>query len=120
MIVINKVADQLLSICLLFSILVAFYAVSVKTEFVLFYLIALIGVAVGVKCSKGFFYYFGRFLSKYCLQHLGDPLKKKTTMKKWCDQSWQLMIHFTMAVCEYYLLSRETWWRDTDSSRFFE
>ncbi|KUF89270.1 hypothetical protein AM588_10002152 [Phytophthora nicotianae] len=34
-------------------------------------------------------------------------------MKKWCDQSWQLVIHVSMTIFELYVLRDETWWQDT-------
>lgn len=75
-------------------------------------------VAAAVKITKLTFFYGGAFLSRTVLAHLGDPLKKRVTMKKWCDQSWQLAIHVSMAYFEYIVLRDETWWHDTRTRKF--
>jgi ceramide synthetase len=49
--------------------------------------------AMVIELSKWSFRVVGGAFSYYCLQHLNDPLKKPTTMKKWCDQGWQMVIH---------------------------
>ncbi|POM66056.1 Longevity-assurance protein (LAC1) [Phytophthora palmivora] len=70
-------------------------------------------VALAVKLTKTSFAIGGGWFSRTFLHHLGDPLKKAVTMKKWCDQSWQLVIHVTMTIFELYVLRDETWWQDT-------
>ncbi|RMX62251.1 hypothetical protein DD238_000833 [Peronospora effusa] len=70
-------------------------------------------VALTVKLTKTSFAIGGGWFSRTFLQHLGDPLKKAVTMKKWCDQSWQLAIHVSMTIFELYVLRDETWWQDT-------
>ncbi|KAG6609224.1 Longevity-assurance protein (LAC1) [Phytophthora cinnamomi] len=70
-------------------------------------------VALAVKVTKTSFAIGGGWFSRTFLQHLGDPLKKAVTMKKWCDQSWQLAIHVSMTIFELYVLRDETWWQDT-------
>jgi len=42
-----------------------------------------------------------------------DPLRKCDTMSKWKEQCWQLVIHVSMTVFEYHILSDETWWNET-------
>lgn len=73
-------------------------------------------VTVAVKATKVSFAVTGGWFSRTFLQHLGDPLKKAVTMKKWCDQSWQLAIHVFMTVFELYVLQDEPWWEQTTSS----
>ncbi|CAH0517013.1 unnamed protein product [Peronospora belbahrii] len=70
-------------------------------------------VALAVKLTKTLFAMGGGWFSRTFLQHLGDPLKKTVTMKKWCDQSWQLIIHVSMTIFELHVLRDETWWQDT-------
>ncbi|KAI9907853.1 hypothetical protein PsorP6_004100 [Peronosclerospora sorghi] len=71
------------------------------------------GVALAVKLTKTTFAIGGRWFSRTFLQHLSDPLNKPITIKKWCDQSWQLAIHVSMTIFELYVLRDETWWQDT-------
>jgi ceramide synthetase len=80
------------------------------------YLLALIViVAIAVAVTKLVFATVGGWFSRTFLQHLGDPLKKAVTMKKWCDQSWQLVIHVSMTIFELIVMADETWWQDTTS-----
>eukprot|EP00937_MAST-01D_sp_MAST-1D-sp2_P001479 g1479.t1 len=45
-----------------------------------------------------------------------DPLQSKLAMKKWKDQAWQLAVHASMALYEWWLLSRNPgWWEDPGS-----
>ncbi|RLN32021.1 hypothetical protein BBJ28_00017130 [Nothophytophthora sp. Chile5] len=74
-------------------------------------------VALAVKITKTSFAIGGGWFSRTFLQHLGDPLKKAVTMKKWCDQSWQLAIHVSMTIFELYVLRDETWWQDTTTCK---
>ncbi|ETV82903.1 hypothetical protein H257_04676 [Aphanomyces astaci] len=74
-------------------------------------LLAVVAVAVGV--TKRSFCVGGRYISQRFLKHLGDPLKKDVTMRKFTDQSWQLVIHASMTVLELYVLQDEAWWSDT-------
>lgn len=73
--------------------------------------------AVCIKATKMIFSVGGFYFSKVCLRHLGHPLRKKTTMKKFEDQSWQLVIHVIMAIMEYYILNHETWWDEPLTSK---
>ncbi|ETV82902.1 hypothetical protein H257_04675 [Aphanomyces astaci] len=73
----------------------------------------LVVVAVAVWATKASFRVVGRFVSRHFLKHLGDPLRKEVTMRKFTDQSWQLMIHGSMSVLEYAVIRDETWWNDT-------
>lgn len=87
-------------------------------EMLVIFIVSVLLVGVLVKVTKVVFRYLGTFLCHRVLTQLGNPLRKKKTMKKWCDQSWQLVIHTSMAVMEYNILKHETWWTDTSSSRF--
>jgi hypothetical protein len=70
-------------------------------------------VAIAVNVTKTCFAVGGGWFSRTFLQHLGNPLRKAVTMKKWCDQSWQLVIHVTMTIFELVVLQDELWWQDT-------
>lgn len=74
-------------------------------------------VAAAVKVTKVAFAVTGGWFSRTFLQHLGDPLKKAVTMKKWCDQSWQLVIHVSMTIFELVVLQDEPWWEDTTTRK---
>ncbi|KAJ0408497.1 hypothetical protein P43SY_006427 [Pythium insidiosum] len=91
------------------------YTLRDEPDMLLMLLGLLVVVAIAVKITKTCFYYGGAFFSRTFLKHLGDPLKKRVTMKKWCDQSWQLAIHFSMTCFEIVVLRDETWWQDTKS-----
>lgn len=85
-----------------------------KEKTMLYILIAMFfAVAFAVKVTKISFAIGGKWFSRTFLQHLGDPLKKSVALKKWCDQSWQLVIHVSMTIFELYVLRDETWWQDT-------
>ena len=87
-------------------------------EHMLSILAALVALmALVVKAIKTVFAMGGGWFSRTFLQHLGDPLKKTVTMKKWCDQSWQLAIHVSMTLFELYVLRGETWWQDTTTRK---
>lgn len=48
-------------------------------------------------------------------------LKKARNLRKFSDQGWQLAVHASFALFEYYIMSRDTfgsrtWWSDIDSS----
>ncbi|KAF0686248.1 Aste57867_21953 [Aphanomyces stellatus] len=75
----------------------------------------IVGVAIAVHVTKTVFAVGGRFVSNRFLAHLGDPLKKAMTMRKFTDQSWQLVIHVSMTIMELAVISDETWWEDTAS-----
>ena len=103
---------------LLVLLLVCELAVITRTlwdeEHMLAILVVLVfAMALFVKVIKTVFAKGGGWFSRTFLQHLGDPLKKKVAMKKWCDQSWQLAIHVSMTIFELYVLRDETWWQDT-------
>ncbi|KAG9403046.1 Ceramide synthase 1 [Aphanomyces cochlioides] len=72
-------------------------------------------VAIAVWITKASFRAGGGYISRNFLKHLGDPLRKEVTMKKFCDQSWQLVIHASMTVLEIIVLREENWWNDTTS-----
>lgn len=93
----------------------AIYCLTYDLIMLYYYMASIIVVAVAVTSTKWLFGTGGLLFSKHCLQHVGDPLKKKTTLKKWCDQSWQLVVHVTMSLCEWEILKHETWWQDTDT-----
>jgi ceramide synthetase len=82
-------------------------------EFLGYLLGLIVVVAIAVAVTKFVFAVTGGWFSRTFLKHLGDPLKKAVTMKKWCDQSWQLMIHVSMTIFELIVLKDETWWQDT-------
>lgn len=109
----NPILDGIISSVIALELVVITHTLWDEKE-LLGMLVALIGVvAVAVTLTKTCFAIGGGWFSRTFLQHLGDPLKKKVTMKKWCDQSWQLMIHASMAVFEFIVLREETWWQDT-------
>lgn len=84
-----------------------------KDKQMLYILIAMIVVvALAVRLTKTSFAIGGRWFSRTFLQHLNDPLKKTVALKKWCDQSWQLVIHVSMTIFELYVLRDEKWWQD--------
>lgn len=91
------------------------YALWSEPYMLAFYGISLVGVGIAVSLTKLAFQLSGAWFSSTFLLHLRDPLKKKTTMKKWKDQAWQLVIHVSMSIFEFYILLDETWWSDTDS-----
>ncbi|CAK4080735.1 unnamed protein product [Aphanomyces euteiches] len=70
-------------------------------------------VAVAVWLTKATFRAGGGYISRRFLKHLGDPLRKEVTMKKFCDQSWQLVIHASMTILELVVIYDEPWWHDT-------
>lgn len=84
-------------------------------EMLAYLLTLIVVVAIAVAVTKFVFATVGGWFSRTFLQHLGDPLKKAVTMKKWCDQSWQLVIHVSMTIFELVVLADETWWQDTTS-----
>ncbi|KAF0686249.1 Aste57867_21954 [Aphanomyces stellatus] len=73
----------------------------------------LVVVAAAVWLTKTSFRVGGAYVSRTFLQHLGDPLKKEVTMKKFTDQSWQLVIHASMTILELMVVHGEPWWDDT-------
>lgn len=73
----------------------------------------LVLAAVGIRFTKRTFEIFGAWFSRTLLNHLGDPLKKRIAMKKWSDQSWQLVFHTACTIYEIIILRDETWWQDT-------
>ena len=115
----NPILDSLLVGILYVELALWIWTLMNEPTMMMVFGLALVGVALCVFLVKGSFRVSGRYCSRYLLNHLGDPLKKKTTMKKWCDQSWQLAIHVSMAIFEYNILQDETWWIDTPTSKFY-
>ncbi|KAF0713158.1 Aste57867_4488 [Aphanomyces stellatus] len=77
-------------------------------------LIGLLFVVAGaVWLTKAIFRSGGGYVSRSYLKHLGDPLRKEVTMKKFCDQSWQLTLHVAMTILELMVIQGEPWWSDT-------
>ncbi|EQC29655.1 hypothetical protein SDRG_12659 [Saprolegnia diclina VS20] len=76
---------------------------------------SVLGVAVAIHVTKGFFRVFGGWLSANYLRHLGDPLRKPIAMKKFCDQGWFLVLHTVLTLAELVVMADETWWQDTSS-----
>ncbi|DBA03318.1 TPA: hypothetical protein N0F65_011677 [Lagenidium giganteum] len=109
----NKYADGLLMTLLTVEVGVIIH--TLRNDLQLLGLLAalIVVVAVAVNVTKLCFRVGGGWFSRTYLKHLGNPLKKRTTMKKWCDQSWQLVIHTSMAVFEFMVMKDETWWQDT-------
>ncbi|KDO28963.1 hypothetical protein SPRG_20068 [Saprolegnia parasitica CBS 223.65] len=75
----------------------------------------LLVVAVAICVVKASFGAGGAWFSRTFLAHLGDPLKKRTTLKKFTEQSWQLAIHVSMTALELVVVADKTWWADTRS-----
>ena len=98
---------------LYFEVCIIFYILSSDLDMLYYFITSLLCVSISIRVIKYSFEHGGLAFSKACLHN--HPLRKKKTMKKWCDQGWQLMIHFTMAILEYYILTEETWWHDTIS-----
>ncbi|TMW60692.1 hypothetical protein Poli38472_000734 [Pythium oligandrum] len=107
--------DALLMSAFVAELGVVGYTLRNEPDMLLLLFVLLPVVAIAVWLTKMVFYYGGGFFSRKFLQHLGDPLKKRLAMKKWCDQSWQLAIHVSMAYFEFVVLRDETWWEDTKS-----
>jgi hypothetical protein len=113
-ITVNKYVDAFLMTLLAIELVLVVDIFRKEENDLLWILLGLIGVvAVSVQVTKFVFWVGGRRFSHTFLKHLGDPLKKPLTMKKWCDQSWQLVIHASMTYFEYVVLKDETWWQDT-------
>jgi TLC domain len=58
---------------------------------------------------------FGLWLCNYLLKTgrlVKNPLLGKIQMKKWQEQSWQLVIHVFASLLGWYILSKQTWWSD--------
>jgi hypothetical protein len=56
---------------------------------------------------------FGKYLSTAVYQAKlvnSEPLSGKVQMKKWTEQSWQLVVHTVFAGLEWYLLTVEPWY----------
>jgi len=75
---------------------------------------------VGIKIVEWFFRMVGSKISSTCLMKapFNDPLRKRKSMKKWCDQSWQLAFHSFFVLFALYILitnEEESWWSDTKS-----
>ena len=113
----NKHVDRLILMILAFEMLIIVYTLRAELDMMGLLLILMGVVAIAVKLIKAAFRLGGRWFSRVFLQHLGNPLKKKTTMKKWCDQSWQLAIHSSMALFEFIVLRDERWWQDTTTCK---
>jgi hypothetical protein len=107
------VVDALLVAAFFVELVVIAWTLRTEPDMLLLLFGLVVVVAAAVKVTKFVFFYGGGFFSRTVLAHLGDPLKKRLTMKKWCDQSWQLAIHVSMAYFEYVVLRDETWWSDT-------
>ena len=115
----HAIGDAIIVSLLYVAVGCTVYALYPEPIMLFYYVLGVVLVGVVVKITKTSFRIGGKWFSRNFLSHLGDPLRKKTTMKKWCDQSWQLAIHASMAATEYYLLLDETWWQDTESSKTF-
>ncbi|KDO21148.1 hypothetical protein SPRG_12929 [Saprolegnia parasitica CBS 223.65] len=109
----HPVLDGLLMAALLAECISLFYIL--ETDLLMTLGAMILVVAVAIFAVKATFRVGGAWISSTFLQHLGDPLKKKTTMKKFTDQSWQLAIHASMTVLEIVVIMDETWWQDTRS-----
>ncbi|OQS02492.1 hypothetical protein THRCLA_05134 [Thraustotheca clavata] len=109
----NPVLDGILMTALLGEIITLFYIFEIELLLTLFGMVGVVAIAIYV--VKAVFQAGGGYVSRTFLQHLGDPLKKKTTMKKFTDQAWQLAIHTSMTLLEIIVIMDETWWSDTRS-----
>jgi ceramide synthetase len=109
----NPFFDGLLMALLVLELGVIAHTLRDDQEMFAYLLGLIVVVAIAVHVTKLVFAITGGWFSRTFLQHLGDPLKKSVTMKKWCDQSWQLVIHASMTVFELIVLKDETWWQDT-------
>ncbi|OQS02487.1 hypothetical protein THRCLA_05131 [Thraustotheca clavata] len=76
-------------------------------------LLFIVFVAIFIHVVKTFFGMTGTWFSKTYLQHLGNPLRKKTALKKFCDQGWFLALHMSLSLADLFVLKDETWWHDT-------
>jgi len=111
----NSTLDNFLTVVYLavvcYLLYVFYFDLSTLTLF-----FVLIGVtAVGINLTKAIFAKFGLWLSATFLSGapFNHPLSSKLTMRKWCDQSWQLVIHVSMSIFELLVLADETWFSET-------
>ncbi|CEG41745.1 lag1 longevity assurance isoform partial [Plasmopara halstedii] len=109
----NQLLDTLLVTLLVCELIVITHTLWKDKQMLYILIVLCFVVALAVKLIKASFAIGGRWFSCTFLQHLGDPLKKAVAMKKWCDQSWQLVLHVSMSMFELYVLRDETWWQDT-------
>ncbi|KAF0686246.1 Aste57867_21951 [Aphanomyces stellatus] len=107
----HPLVDSLLVGLIVAECAVILYVFESNLLFLLAVFIAAVAVAVYV--TKTVFRVGGRYVSRRFLGHLGDPLKKAMTIRKFTDQSWQLMIHVSMTILELVVIADETWWEDT-------
>ena len=63
------------------TIALIFYALKADHDYLLLYLAMIAVVALAVKITRASFGAAGKWVSKQFLGHLGDPLKKKTSVR---------------------------------------
>ena len=108
----NPIVDTLLFSLLVGELGIILHTFAKEKQMLCILITMIVVVALAVRLTKTSFAIGGRWFSRTFLQHLDDPLKKKLALKKWCDQSWQLVIHVSMTIFELYVLRDEKWWQD--------
>lgn len=83
----------------------------------LLFLACLVVVVVVIKATREVAQMVGRPFSKFRTydslpEDCKDPLRKKLSMRKFKDQSWQLLVHVGMTMYELYLLRDNDWWEN--------
>jgi len=85
------------------------------------FLSCLVAVIVVITGTRTVAQVAGRSISKWrnydgLPEDLRDPLRKKLQMRKFKDQSWQLLIHLSMTLYELYLLRDNDWFENPASA----
>ena len=77
----NALGDFIVVSLMYFAIALIFYALKADHDYLLLYLAMIAVVALAVKITRASFGAAGKWVSKQFLGHLGDPLKKKTSVR---------------------------------------
>mmetsp|Transcript_34569 Transcript_34569/g.68001 ORF Transcript_34569/g.68001 Transcript_34569/m.68001 type:complete len:357 (-) Transcript_34569:1302-2372(-) len=77
--------------------------------------VSFVGVIIAAQATVKVAIVVGRWISQARVSEsipisAQRPLKTKLAMRKFSDQAWQLMIHFSMTLYELYLLQGTEWW----------
>eukprot|EP00040_Diaphanoeca_grandis_P021463 m.114403 g.114403 ORF g.114403 m.114403 type:complete len:378 (-) comp28346_c1_seq1:401-1534(-) len=117
---IDPTINFVLTAIFLGQILFSFYMLKGKPDDI--YLLGILHalVVIAIFSTKGVARMLGGWFSRTYLP--GDPLQSRKTMKKFCDQSWQLMIHVSVTIGEVYILYYEDGGTDyaTDTKKLWD
>jgi len=109
----GKVADFILTTILVLEVVYCLYAFFVTNIYDLYWFLAFCGLTVlAVKLTDIFCQtVMYNFVSGYLLANppYSHPLSKQRAFKKFVGSAWQFVIHFSMTICEIYILSSEEW-----------